>query len=128
MHLKHGAAPETDKNFKVPVPSFDPFLNRYSQHPEILSILMLFTYMTKLKLFYSNLLKIGFLPEGESSMSARHKGKFVAGFDEAVVDFDRLAPAMLLLNHHVFRIQKGRFTDSRPPNIFEFHFTKALLP
>ena len=61
-------------------------------------------------------------------MSARHKGKFVAGFDEAVVDFDRLAPAMLLLNHHVFRIQKGRFTDSRPPNIFEFHFTKALLP
>ena len=49
LHLKQGAAPETDKNFNVPVPNFEPFLNRYSQHPEILSILILLQYMTKLQ-------------------------------------------------------------------------------
>ena len=49
LHLKQGAAPETDKNFNVPVPNFEPFLNRYSQQPEILSILILLQYMTKLQ-------------------------------------------------------------------------------
>ena len=49
LHLKQGAAPSTEINWSVPVPSLAPFLYLYSQQEEIRSTRMLLTYITMLK-------------------------------------------------------------------------------